>query len=61
MTDFNPLARVGQPWDATQDTALRALFDACMSIHDIAHALGRTVPGVMARCERIGLTTREQS
>jgi hypothetical protein len=28
------------------------LFGACMSIHNIAHALGRTVPGVMARCER---------
>lgn len=49
---------VGKPWDDAQDQQLRQLLDAGKSVANIAAEMGRTRPGVAARCEFLGWHAR---
>lgn len=54
-----PRDNIGKPWTEEQDTKLRQMFDDGHPPTFMAQALGRTVLGIGARLERLGLAVKQ--
>jgi hypothetical protein len=52
--------KVGHRWTADEDRALVTAFQSGDALTDIASKHGRTLRGIEARLERLGLLTHEQ-
>jgi hypothetical protein len=49
-------ANAGKPWTPQMDDELRALTTGKNTVEQIAAAMGRTRPGIVARQQYLGLT-----